>query len=101
MTRPVSRQIASTGESTALILTHRGLTALGTLLYKLLIDIPLYAARFFGGVLGDLWRSDYSYTRYYGGMLVDAVVWTVKLLVDIIGTIAVGTGRLLQDLIRK
>lgn len=101
ITRPVSRDIAGTGESTALILFHRALTALTTLAYKLLVDIPLFVARFVGGVLGDLWRSDYSYTRYYGGMLVSAVVWTTKAIIDIVVTITVAIGQLLEDLIRK
>ncbi|MFP9062234.1 hypothetical protein ACLI4R_17160 [Natrialbaceae archaeon A-chndr2] len=101
MTRPVSRQIASTGESTALILTHRGLTALGALLYRLLVDVPLYLARFVGGIMGDLWRSDYSYTRYYGGMLVDALVWTGKIILDIVVTVATTLGGLLRDLINR
>ncbi|WP_312909302.1 hypothetical protein [Natronosalvus caseinilyticus] len=100
-TRPISREIAGTGESTWWILTHRGLNAFTALAYKLLVDIPLFVAKFVGGVLKDLRRSDYRYTRYYGGMLISAVVWSLKTIVDIVVTIAVATGRLLQDLIKK
>lgn len=101
MTRPVSRQIASTGESATLILAHRGLTAITALAYKLLVDIPLFVVQFVGGVLGDLWRSDYSYTRYYGGMLLSVLMWTLKMVLEIGVTIIAATGRQLQAIVKK
>ncbi|WP_254808458.1 hypothetical protein [Natronosalvus amylolyticus] len=61
ITRPVSRDPASTGESQALILTHKGLTALVALIYRMLVDVPLYVGRFVGGIVADLWQSDYLY----------------------------------------
>lgn len=81
MTRPLSRDYTSTGESLVYIVIHRTGSAIYSVLYVLIFDGLATAARFAVGLLSDLWHSDYKYGRYAAGLAASGIKVTVSGLI--------------------
>lgn len=81
MTRPLSRDYTSTGESLIYIIAHRTGSAIYSVFYVLIFDGLATVAKFGIGVLSDLWHSDYKYGRYAAGLAGSGVRATVSGLI--------------------
>lgn len=68
MTRPLTREFTSTGESFLLILVYRIGSALYSIGYTILFDGLGTILRLIIGIAGDFWHSDHRYTRHFVGL---------------------------------
>lgn len=78
MTRPLTREFTSTGESLVYIFAHRTGSALYSVFYVLIFDGLATVVRFIIGVLSDIVHSDYKYGRYIGGLLLSFILMVLN-----------------------
>jgi hypothetical protein len=97
MTRPLSRNYTSTGESIVYILVYRTGSAIYSVLYVLIFDGLATAARFVVRSLSDLWHSDYKYGRYAASLAVAGLRKPVAVLIaGIIFVVTLGKSLLFE-----